>query len=664
MKKTFIALLLVLSLILSAAGCSLAEETASFSVDDSFTKRDLSGKWKESEAKTIALSSSVTITEAGVYVLTGTLADGTVTVNAGKDDNVQLVLNGVSITASQSAAILVENAHKVFITLAEGTENTLTSTGFDENSDVDAAIFARDDIVFNVTGSLTVTSLKHGILGKDDVKFASGTYAITAQGRGVDAKDGVAIADGSFTIVSQKDAIRSRNKDEAEEGYVLIFGGEFDLTVGGGSANGAVHTDSMFTGRGGWNTSSANADTDSMKGIKASGALTILGGSLTIDAADDALHSDTDVIIYGGNLTIQTGDDALHADSELTINGGDIAILKSYEGLEAAAITVNGGNVSLTSSDDGMNSSGGNDSSGFGWNDMFANDGSSITINGGNVHVNASGDGIDSNGDLIVNGGTLVVSGPTNSANGALDANGSLTVTGGTVIAAGAVGMAETFGASSTQVSFLTNLSGAAGSEITVTDGSGKVILSGTVEKNFSCVVISSPDLKVGETYTVSAGSGSGSVTVSSVSSGGAGGFGGSGGGRSGRDGNNGGLGGRDQQQPQSTATPESPTSTPAPDATTSATPSQQGGPDAMTPPDNMQPGQGGFPGGDDGFGGSPGGQSGFPGGDDGFGGSQGGPASQNGFPGSQDDGFGGSSGAPAGQDGGFNGTLGGSGIL
>ncbi|MBR4537755.1 MAG: carbohydrate-binding domain-containing protein [Clostridia bacterium] len=598
MKKILIALTLVLSLAVSAMGCSLAESAISLDVNDYFSKRDLAGEWKESKATAITLSESVTISTEGTYILSGTLADGTITVNAGKDDKVQLVLNGVNVTSSNSAALLVENAGKVFVTLADGTENFLTSTGFDESSDIDAAVYAKDDIVFNGTGSLTVTSAKHGILGKDDVKFASGTYIITTQGRGIDAKDGIAIADGSFTIVSQKDAIRSKNKDEAEKGYVMILGGVLDLTVGGGSANGAVHTDDMFTGgRGGWSAAIANTDTDSMKGIKSTGALTIAGGSLTIDAADDAVHSDTDVTVYGGSLTISTGDDAMHADSNLTINGGDIAILKSYEGLEAAAITINDGSVSLVSSDDGINSSGGSDASGFGWNDMFANDGSSIIINGGYVHVNASGDGIDSNGDLIMNGGTLVVSGPTNAANGALDANGSLTVNGGTVIAAGAVGMAETFGSASTQVSFLTNLSGAAGSEIVVKDENGNVILSGTVEKNFSCVVISSLDLKVGETYTVSAGSGDVSVTVNAISNGSGGGFGGVPGGGNGggfgggpHGGNGGGFGGRGGEQrdkqrdsqrngqlPQ--ATPDMQNGMPAPDASSSATPNQDGFP-------------------------------------------------------------------------------------
>lgn len=601
MKKVMVSLLLSIALVFSAVGCSLAE-TASVDVSDYFSKRDLAGTWDADEAKEITLTDSLTITEAGTYILSGTLEDGTVTVNVSKDDKVQLVLNGVSVTSSKSAAMLVESADKVFITLAEGTENSLTSAVFDENSDVDGVVFARDDIVFNGTGSLIITSANHGIVGKDDVKIASGTYAITARGRGIDANDSVRIADGSFTIVSEKDAIRAKNEEDAEKGYVFIAGGSFDLTVSGGAANGAAHTDNMFWGRSWSNTAVSDTDTPSTKGIKASGGMIVTGGTIAIDSADDALHSDTDVTLYGGAFTINTGDDGIHADSALTINGGDIHIKQSYEGLEASVLTINGGNISLASTDDGLNAAGGSDSSGWGRNDMFASDGSSIVINGGTLYVNAQGDGIDSNGDLTVNGGVIVVSGPTNSGNGALDGNGTIAINGGTVIAAGASGMAETFGASSAQVSFLVNLNGTAGSEIKVQDQNGYILLSGVVEKNFQCVVISCPELQVGETYTVSAGSANASVTVNSVSSsgsgmGGWGNFGGKGGGY----GNwGGGRGGRNQQQGQPNA--RQPLETPDPQSLPDDMPAPPDGGDFQpdqTPPAGMQPGQGGgFPGG------------------------------------------------------------------
>lgn len=562
MKKTVLCALLALALALPAV--SLGENTQpTVNVDDYFTKRDLSGEWDAKKAVEMTLTESVTITEAGVYILSGAIADGTVTVRAGKDDKVQLVLNGVSVTSSSSAAILVENADKVFITLAEGTENKLTSTGFDENSSIDGAVYAKDDVVFNGKGALTVDSAKHGIVCKNDVKITGGVYSVTAQKRGIYAHDSVRVAGGSLTVVSEKEAIMAKNEEDTEKGYVLIAGGTVDLTAGGGAENGKTHSDDMFMGRGAWNNqaSSSSQEDDSGKGLKATGSVILAGGTITVDAADDAIHAGVNVTVYDGTvLTISTGDDAIHSDGALTIEGGEIRILTSYEGLEAAAITVNGGDISLVSSDDGLNSAGGSDGSGWGRFDMFASDGSSITVNGGVLYVNAAGDGIDSNGDLTVNGGTVVVSGPTDSMNGALDANGTMAVNGGTVIAAGAVGMAESFGSSSAQVSFLTNLSGGENSEITVTDASGKVLLSAKVEKSFSCVVVSSPDLQVGETYTLSSGSASVTVTVSGVSSGGNGGFGG------GPDGFGGGFGGGpggrqswgqpDQNTPSTDATP------------------------------------------------------------------------------------------------------------
>lgn len=541
--KKMLAILLAAALALSLCAV-LADGSEDMAIDLSeyFSKRDLSGGWDVDGAQTIRLDgqTAVSITEAGTYVLSGAM-NGSVTVSVGDSDKVQLVLDGVEITAD-GAAIHVENADKTFITLAAGSQNTLTAAGFEEGSEIDAAIFSRDDITLNGAGSLTIVSAGHGVVGKDDLKITGGAYDITAEGRGIDANDSIRIYDGQITVVSGKDAIRAKS-DEADKGYLLVAGGVFRLTAGGGAANGETHTEDMRMGfRGGWGQTAADsADTASTKGLKASGKIYILGGDFTIDAADDAVHTDGDATVYGGTLTLRSGDDGMHADSALTIESGAITIAQSYEGLEAAAVTINGGDISVTASDDGINSSGGKDQSGWGRNDMFASDGSSIAINGGNVHVNASGDGIDANGDLYVTGGSVVVSGPTNSGNGALDYNGTAAITGGTVIAAGASGMAEIFGASSTQVAFMVNLNGGAG-EITVADAQGSVLLSGTVEKSFQCVVISSPDLAVGETYTVSSGNATAQVTPSAIVSGG--GMGGFGGGRNGFGGGMGGFGG------------------------------------------------------------------------------------------------------------------------
>ena len=534
--KKLLTILLIAAMMLSTctvfALTDASAETASVDISEYFSKRDLSGEWDENKAVYVDLNgqSGLDITEAGTYVLSGSM-NGTVTVSAGDSDKVQLVLNGVDITAAYAAAICVENADKTFITLAEGSENRLTVSALDEAAEIDAAIFSRDDITLNGSGSLTIVSAGHGIVGKDDLKITGGTYNITAEGRGIDANDSVRIAGGDITVVSEKDAIRAKS-DESDKGYLLITGGVFSLTVGGGADNGETHTDDMMRSfRGGWGqTVTADDGAASGKGLKASGKIIILDGDITVDAADDALHADGDLTVYGGTLRVRSGDDGLHAGSALTVNGGVIAVSQSYEGLEAAAVTINGGDISVTASDDGVNSSGGNDQSGYWRNDMFASDGSSITVNGGTLYINAQGDGIDSNGDLYVNGGAIVVSGPTNSGNGALDYNGSAVITGGTVIAAGAAGMAENFGSSSTQVTFMTSLNGSAGT-IVVSDAAGNALLSGTVEKSFQCLVVSSPDLKVGETYTVSCGGSSVQVTPSAVVSGGGTGMGGFGGG-------------------------------------------------------------------------------------------------------------------------------------
>ena len=207
MRKLILAVVTLLFLFSTTLG--FAEITASDIVlEDYFTNRDLSGDWDERESTAIELSGNLSITEAGTYILSGTIHDGTITVDVGDDDKVQLVLNGVSLTCSTSACIVVNNADKVFITLAENTENTVTSTGFTPDSPIDGAIYSKDDTVFNGKGKLTISSGKHGIVVNDDAKFASGTYLIHAGERGISAKDSVRIFDGAYTIYSGKTPIR------------------------------------------------------------------------------------------------------------------------------------------------------------------------------------------------------------------------------------------------------------------------------------------------------------------------------------------------------------------------------------------------------------------------------------------------------------------------
>ena len=596
MKKTC-ALLVSLALLLSSCSAAASSSGSSgaqagtlsasaVSTSDMFTDRDFEIGYDEetcaritleqdtasSDSNAVSVSGSVvTISDEGTYLLSGTL-DGMVIVDAGDADKVQLVLNGVEITSADCAAIYVRNADKVFLTTAADSVNTLSNGGAYEQIDdnnIDAVIFSKSDLTLNGAGSLTITAAAgHGVVSKDDLVVTSGTYDITAASHGLSGKDSVRIANGAFALTTGKDGVHAENTDDAEKGFVYLAGGTFTITAegdgfsasswmtvedgsytvttGGGSANGAAHTDDLAFGHGGMQQAAQESQTAddtsedaSTKGFKAATLLTLNGGEYAIDAADDALHSNGDLTVNGGTYSIATGDDGAHADSALTVAGGTIDITESYEGLEGLTIDITGGDISIVASDDGLNAAGGTDGSGAGMRgDIFAaTEGAAITISGGTLHVDASGDGIDSNGDLFVSGGEVYVSGPTSGGDGALDYNGSAAITGGVFIATGMSTMAQNFGSDSTQGAIMVTLSAQqTGGEITLTDASGTVLVSWQVDKAFDNVVVSCLGIEQGATYMLTAGSESTDVTMTELiygsGSGMGGGRGGMGGGR------------------------------------------------------------------------------------------------------------------------------------
>ncbi|MFR6424534.1 MAG: carbohydrate-binding domain-containing protein [Oscillospiraceae bacterium] len=231
------------------------------------------------------------------------------------------------------------------------------------------------------------------------------------------------------------------------------------------------------------------------------------------------MHANGNVTISGGTFAITTGDDGVHADETVTITDGTLDIPKCYEGIEGQTIDISGGTIDIVSSDDGLNAAGGADQSGFGGRgpDRFGgNSDSSIAISGGTIRINASGDGIDSNGDLNVSGGEIYVSGPMSDSDSALDYDSAATVTGGTVVAAGYSGMAQNFGANSTQGSILLTCQSASTETIRVTDASGNVLAEFAPAKAYTCVVVSTPALTQGSTCTVTMGGQSTNVTLES----------------------------------------------------------------------------------------------------------------------------------------------------
>ena len=569
------------------AGTSATADTvagsAEVDLDDMFTDRDreigyddetaghitLLGDTAQADTDAVTVNGScVTITDEGTYVVAGTLNDGCLVVRADDTDKVQLVLNGASITCSDSAALYVAEADKVFVTTAAGTQNTLANGGAyaeNEEANIDGAVFSRSDLTLNGAGSLAVTAAAgHGIVSKDDLVVTSGSYTITAASHALSGKDSVRIAGGDFTLDAGKDGIHAENADDAQLGYVYLAGGDFvidaqgdgisaaswliaeggsyAITAGGGAAAAEPRTDAGFGGRGGFDAAAQAVDTAdtsntaSTKGIKTGTALTLNGGDYTLDTANDALHTNGDMCVTGGSFTIATGDDGLHADGALAISGGTLTVTESYEGIEGLSVEITGGEIDVTASDDGLNAAGGNDGSGaMGGRDAFAaEEGAYIAIAGGTIRVNAWGDGLDSNGDLTVSGGQVYVNGPSDAANGALDYNGSASITGGILAAAsGAGGMEVNFGDGSAQGSILLSVGQQeAGTTLTLADADGTVLLEWQPAKSYNTVVLSCPGLVDGGTYTVTAGDSAQTVTLDGLiyGSGGMGGMGGMGG--------------------------------------------------------------------------------------------------------------------------------------
>lgn len=181
---------------------------------------------------------SVTITAAGTYVLSGKLSDGQIVVNNQDEGSVHLVLNGVNITNSDSAAIDIKEAGKVIITLEDGTENSVsdgaTYVYADETTDEpSAAIFSKADLTINGTGKLSVSAnYNDGITSKDDLKIMGGTIEIKAADDGIVGKDLVAVQDGNISITAEGDGMKSTNDTETDKGFIAIAAGTFDITAG------------------------------------------------------------------------------------------------------------------------------------------------------------------------------------------------------------------------------------------------------------------------------------------------------------------------------------------------------------------------------------------------------------------------------------------------
>ena len=414
---------------------------------------------------------TATISAAGTYILSGSINDVCIIVDA-PDAEVRLVLDNLNITNSSAAPVYVKNAAKVYVTLAENSTNTLSVNGEFVKIDgakAEAVIFSQSDLTLNGSGTLNAAAQNgSGIASKKNLAITGGTFVISASSHALKGKDNVNIAGGSFTLTSGKDGIHSENDDNTESGNIYIKGGTFVISAEG---------------------------------------------------------------------------EALDAINNIKIDGGSIDVVQSDEGMEATTIDINGGKITLVSSDDGINASysdkeeiaeksAGTAASASSVSSSARNKGGMqniseqamhtyVNITGGEITIDSQADGIDSNGSVYVSGGTVRILGPTSDNDAALDYDVRAVITGGEFIASGSAGMAQGFSGESTQASFVATFSKTVSGNISVTDKTGKIIVQTNSGKSFRSVVVSSKDLKVGETYTVKAGSESVSVTLSSITTGG-----------------------------------------------------------------------------------------------------------------------------------------------
>lgn len=543
MKKAYAFIAVILSVLLlsscgkkntasviTSSGGKADTSVSTDNMDFDFSNKDTEYDYDESEATVIKESEdAVKITAAGTYVITG--RHSSITVSAPDSAKVRIILKNATVQNSSGPAIYITAADKVFITAYKDTVNTVSdgstySSDFD-GTNVDGAVFSKAELTLNGEGTLNVTgSYKCAVVSKDDLIICGLTLNAKSLGSAIEGKDCVKSKDSTVTVTSSGDGIKSTNSEDTARGFVYIesglfnitaakdgiqaetlvklSGGEINVTSGGGAPE---KVSSGGAGRAPFESSSSD-DEESTNGIRAGTLILAEGGSITVSSADDTVHSNGDVQINGGKFTLSSGDDGIHADNALIINSGEITVSKSYEGLEGKTVTITGGNIDITSSDDGINAADGNSSSSGGAPGANASSDVYINISGGYITVNASGDGVDSNGNIDISGGVILVSGPASDGNSALDCDGTATVTGGTAIFCGSAGMAETFSDSSSQPSLMYTLdsAAAAGKSVALVNSEGKVIASFVPSKQYINIVISSPYLAVGSSYTLSVG--------------------------------------------------------------------------------------------------------------------------------------------------------------
>ena len=459
---------------------------------------------------------TLTITQAGTYVLTGIGKNIKLVVEAADTDQVHLVFQNLTLEG-EGTLLQINKAQEVVISLAEGSQNALTESQASDDEEVKATIHSQVPLTLNGTGNLTLTALtKNALEVEDDLKVLGGTYTVKAANHGFKAEGALDIEAATLTIEAGKDGLHAEHDETTERANISLNPTQLSIA--------------------------ATED-----GVDAGNELTIKGGTITVSQSEEGLEARV-IRQLGGDVTIKSSDDGVNAsagssskttDTSATSKTTDASATSNTADTSSSAgqATTDSGTTSSSASQatadpaatsqadqankdknatppsppagqappqGGQPPQNGQGPGGMPPGGQEESDPSlQIILEGGTLTIDAEGDGIDSNGTVSISGGSLVVNGSVQGGNGPLDAAGDITITGGTVWALGTSDMLQGFAQGSTQASITANIAGTAGQTLIILDANGKEVTRQTASKDFQAVIMSSADLVDGQTYTI-----------------------------------------------------------------------------------------------------------------------------------------------------------------
>lgn len=459
---------------------------------------------------------TVTITQAGTYVLTGSGKNIKLVVEAADTDQVHLVFQNLTLEG-EGTLLRINKAQEVVISLVEGSQNALTESQASDDEEVKATIHSQVPLTLNGTGNLTLTALtKNALEVEDDLKVLGGTYTVKAANHGFKAEGALDIEAATLTIEAGKDGLHAEHDETTERANISLNPTQLSIA--------------------------ATED-----GVDAGNELTIKGGTITVSQSEEGLEARV-IRQLGGDVTIKSSDDGVNAsagssskttDTSATSKTTDASATSNTADTSSSAgqATTDSGTTSSSASQatadpaatsqadqankdknatppsppagqappqGGQPPQNGQGPGGMPPGGQEESDPSlQIILEGGTLTIDAEGDGIDSNGTVSISGGSLVVNGSVQGGNGPLDAAGDITITGGTVWALGTSDMLQGFAQGSTQASITANIAGTAGQTLIILDANGKEVVRQTASKDFKAVIMSSADLVDGQTYTI-----------------------------------------------------------------------------------------------------------------------------------------------------------------